>query len=159
MEVFNREVLWGGKKQFQLIYHDITERKQAEEREKQLQQELVLSSRLASIGQLAAGVAHEINNPLTGILILSERLSRKTTDEKAGQGLERIHGEARRMANVVQHLLTFARRREPRKEYLDISRRTLESLLETLFDFFHSRIGSGMSSRPVYVLRTIGRRL
>ncbi|TET87307.1 MAG: PAS domain S-box protein, partial [Dehalococcoidia bacterium] len=47
---------------------NITERKEAEERERQLQQELHLSSRLAAIGQLAAGVSHEINNPLSGIV-------------------------------------------------------------------------------------------
>ncbi len=45
------------------VLRDITERKQAEEKGKQLQQELNLSSRLASVGQMAAGIAHEINNP------------------------------------------------------------------------------------------------
>ncbi|TET79014.1 PAS domain-containing sensor histidine kinase, partial [candidate division TA06 bacterium] len=70
---------------------DITERKQAEEREKRLQEELYLSSRLASIGELAAGVAHELNNPLTGIIGFSQRLLRKSTDETVSQDLERIH--------------------------------------------------------------------
>ena len=106
---------------FDAIMEDITERKQAEVREKELQQELNLSSRLASIGELAAGVAHEINNPLTGILAFSQRLLRKSTDEKVSQGLEIIHNEARRMAKVVENLLTFARRSEPKREYLDIN--------------------------------------
>ena len=100
---------------------DITERKQAEEREKQLQQQLNLSSRLASIGELAAGVAHEISNPLTGILGFSERLMRKSTDEEVSRDLEIIHNEAQRVAKVVGNLLTFARRREPKKEYSDIN--------------------------------------
>jgi PAS domain S-box-containing protein len=104
-----------------VIYSDITERKQAEEREEQLQQELYLSSRLASIGELAAGVAHEINNPLTGILGFSQRLLRKSTDEEARRGLERIHNEAQRAAKVVGNLLTFARRREPNKQYADVN--------------------------------------
>ncbi len=104
-----------------LYGRDVTERKQAEEREKELQRELNLSSRLASIGELAAGVAHEINNPLTGILAFSQRLLRKSTDEKVSQGLEIIHNEARRMAKVVENLLTFARHREPKREYLDIN--------------------------------------
>ena len=104
--------------------HDIEldeERKQAEEREKKLQQELYLSSRLAAVGELAAGVAHEINNPLTGIMGFSQRLLRKSTDEKVNQDLERIHNEALRAAKVVENLLTFARRHEPQREYYDIN--------------------------------------
>ena len=106
---------------FDAIIEDITERKQAEEREKELQQQLYLSSRLASVGELAAGVAHEISNPLTGILGFSQRLMRKSTDEEVSHDLEIIHSEAQRVAKVVGNLLTFARRREPKKEYLDIN--------------------------------------
>jgi len=95
--------------------------KEAEEKEKQLQQELNHSRRLASIGELAAGVAHEINNPLTGIIGFSERLMRKNADEKINQDLGRINSEARRMATVVENLLTFARRREPKKQYADMN--------------------------------------
>jgi PAS domain S-box-containing protein len=104
-----------------VIYTDITERKRAEEEERRLQQELHLSSRLASIGELAAGVAHEINNPLTGILGFSKRLLRKSTDEEVSRDLEIINNEAQRAAKVVQNLLTFARRREPKKEYSDVN--------------------------------------
>jgi PAS domain S-box-containing protein len=111
------------------VVRDITERKQVEEREKQLQQELYLSSRLASIGELAAGVAHQINNPLTGILGFSQRLLRKSTDGQFNRSLERIHIEAQRAAKIVQNLLTFARRREPKKEYSDLND-ILQSALE-----------------------------
>jgi len=104
-----------------VICEDITERKKAEEREKQLQQELYLSTRLASIGELAAGVAHEINNPLTGVLGFSQRLLRKSTSEEVSRGLEIIHSEAQRAAEVVQNLLTFARCRQPKKEYSNIN--------------------------------------
>ncbi|MBA7569004.1 Sensor histidine kinase TmoS [subsurface metagenome] len=108
---------------------DITERKEAEEREKELQQELYRSSRLASVGELAAGVAHQINNPLTGVLGFSQRLLRKSTDEEVSQGLRRIYTEAERAAKVVQNLLAFARRRQPNKQYSDINE-ILESALE-----------------------------
>jgi len=108
---------------------DITERKQAEEREKELQRELYLSSRLAAIGELAAGVAHQINNPLTGVLGFSQRLLKKSTDPETNQDLQRIYNEAERAAKVVQNLLTFARRRQPQKQYSDINE-TLESALE-----------------------------
>ncbi len=124
-----KPVVWNGEIQFQVILQDITERKQSEEKEKQLQQELALSNRLAAIGELAAGVAHEINNPLTGIIGFSQRLMRKNTNEEVGRDLERIHSEALRAAKVVENLLTFARRKEPKKEpsnINDILAKTLE---------------------------------
>jgi signal transduction histidine kinase len=111
------------------VGRNITERKQAEEREKELQRELYLSSRLASIGELAAGVAHQLNNPLTGVLGFSQRLLRKITDQETKQDLRNIYGEAERAAKIVQNLLTFARRREPKKEYSDVNN-IVESALE-----------------------------
>ena len=104
-----------------IIVRDITERRQAAEREKLLQQELSVSMRLAAIGELAAGVAHEINNPLTGVLGFSERLLRKSTDEEIRLDLERIHNEAQRMVKVMDNLRTFTRRRESEKQYSDIN--------------------------------------
>jgi signal transduction histidine kinase len=115
---------------------EVEERKRAQEEEKRLQQELYLSSRLASVGELAAGVAHEINNPLTGIVGFSQRLLRKSTDEEASQDLEImlrdlgiIHNEAQRAAKVVENLLTFARRHQPKKQYSDVNE-ILQSALE-----------------------------
>jgi len=121
VEICTRITTVGGRKVVLGMVEDITERKLAEEREKELHQELYLTSRLAAVGELAAGVAHEINNPLTGVLGFSERLLRKSTDETVKQGLETIHHEAQRAARVVQNLLTFARRRGPAKEHSDIS--------------------------------------
>jgi signal transduction histidine kinase len=103
------------------IARDITERKKAEIREKELQRELYLSSRLASIGELAAGVAHQLNNPLTSILGFSQRILRKVTDQETSKDLRKIYSEAERAAKIVQNLLTFARRRQPKKEYSDVS--------------------------------------
>ncbi len=129
VEAKAHQIEYGGEPAILVVVQDVTERKQAEKREKALQQELNLSSRLASIGELAAGVAHEINNPLTGILGFSERLLRKSTDEEIRQGLERIHNEAQQASRIVESLRTFARRREIKKEHLDINdilARTLE---------------------------------
>jgi two-component system NtrC family sensor kinase len=111
------------------IVRDITKRKEAEERQKEMQRELLLSSRLASIGELAAGVAHQLNNPLTGVLGFSERLLRKSTDTENKQYLERIYTEAARATKVVQNLLTFARRCQPHKQCSDINE-ILENALE-----------------------------
>jgi PAS domain S-box-containing protein len=128
-EVHGRTIESGERKLLLTVVRDITERKRAEEKEKQMRQELYLAQRLASVGELAAGVAHEINNPLTGVLGFSQRLMRKSTDEALSRDLEIIHSEARRAAEVVQNLLTFARRRQPKKEYSninDIMQKTLE---------------------------------
>jgi two-component system NtrC family sensor kinase len=67
--------------------------------------------------ELAAGVAHEINNPLTGIIGFSERLLRKSTDEKISRDLVRIHSEAQRVAEVVENLLTLASQDRLRKRH------------------------------------------
>ncbi|MEN8614319.1 ATP-binding protein [Dehalogenimonas sp. THU2] len=118
----------GDKHYYWVFARDVSDRVQADVREKQLQSELNLSGRLASVGELAAGVAHEINNPLTGIIGFSERLLRKCADEKMTTDLKRIHSEAQRAAKVVQNLLTFARQRQPKKEPVDVNDIVSESL-------------------------------
>jgi len=110
------------------VLRDVTERKETEEKEKELQSELNFTRRLASIGELAAGVAHEINNPLTTVLGFSQRLLRKSNDAIVNRDLERIYGESLRIASVVESLLTFARHHQPKKEWSSIN----EILLETL---------------------------
>jgi hypothetical protein len=85
------------------------------EKEKQLRQELNHSRRIASISELAASVAHEINNPLTGIIGFSERLLRQSTDKETKRDLVRIHSEAQRVAKVVENLLTLASQDRLRK--------------------------------------------
>jgi PAS domain S-box-containing protein len=110
-------------------YMDITERRQAEEREDQLQQELNLASRLASIGQLAAGVAHEINNPLTGVIGFSHLMLSRDIPDDMKQDLQVIHSEAQRVAKIVENLLVFAHQRKTGREYVainDIITRVLE---------------------------------
>ena len=97
-----------------------------EERDEQLrhraQEEIMKSERLAMIGRLAAGVAHEINNPLGGILLLSRLLLKKAQDESVdNENLQRIANEAERCQTIVQGLLDFARQREPKPEPLDMN--------------------------------------
>ncbi len=127
---------------------DITERKRAEEREKRLQQQLNLSSRLAAIGELAAGVAHEINNPLTGILGFSQLLLRKSENEETRTDLARIHNEARRIAKIVQNLLTFARRHEPKKEYADVNDILQQTLELRAYELKSSNIEAVLDLAP-----------
>jgi signal transduction histidine kinase len=98
------------------------------------QLQLIQSAKLAAIGELAASVAHEINNPLTVILGNSELLIHELQgNEGAQRRLMRMETEAMRAGKITRDLLDFARRREPKREPLalhDLIRRSLD-LLDT----------------------------
>jgi PAS domain S-box-containing protein len=100
---------------------DITERINAEAKEKVLQRELSLTSRLASIGEVAAGITHEINNPLTGVIAFAQMLMQMDVPKNMREAVEVIHDGANRVVGIVDKLLTFARRDRPEKEYADIN--------------------------------------
>ena len=87
------------------VSRDITERKRTEAR-------LNETSRIASVGELAAGVAHEINNPLTSILLCAEFLTNSDLPEEALADLKTISISAQRAARIVQNLLLFARHKD-----------------------------------------------
>jgi PAS domain S-box-containing protein len=73
-----------------------------------LEAELTHSERLASIGRLAAGVAHEIGNPLTGIASLAQNLRHETDAGTMQESIELIQQQTRRIADIVQTLVTFS---------------------------------------------------
>ncbi len=87
-----------------LVLNDVTG-----EREKQ--DRLYLTDRLASIGEMAAGVAHEMNNPLTSVIGLSKLLLEQELPADCADDLNTIYSEATRVSGVVRNLLTFARKR------------------------------------------------
>ena len=87
-----------------------------EEHLAQREQELLQSKKLAAIGTLAAGVAHELNNPLNNIHTTVQRLTKKTGEETppfVRKGLDDIYGQTMRLTRIVGDLLQFARGREP----------------------------------------------
>ena len=104
------------------VVRDITERKKMEE-------QLVVTDRLASIGELASGVAHELNNPLTGIIGFSELLLDEDIPDNVRKDLRVIQMEAQRSAGIVRNLLTFAQKHAPSKEPVDINC-TIQKALE-----------------------------
>jgi PAS domain S-box-containing protein len=90
---------------------DLSVRKQLEAEREEMQRQLYQSSKLASIGELSAGVAHEINNPLNGIINFAQLLKDEETprSEFERQMIDGIIDEGERIAQIVRGLLTFAR--------------------------------------------------
>jgi two-component system NtrC family sensor kinase len=81
------------------------------------------SERLAHIGQLAAGVAHEINNPLQGIVTYSHLLlERATTEDGCRESLQKIVKQANRCRDIIRGLLDFSRQRKPEKRLSKVNR-------------------------------------
>jgi two-component system NtrC family sensor kinase len=92
------------------------------ERLAQAQEQLVQSDKLASVGRLAAGVAHEINNPLTGVLSYSSfLLKRAPKNSEARQDLETIVRETKRCREIVKQLLDFSRQVPSKKTAVDLA--------------------------------------
>ena len=77
--------------------------------EREEEEKLYLTDRLASIGEMAAGLAHELNNPLTGILTLSQIMCNSDLPKENKEDLECIYSEAKRAAGIVKNVLLFAR--------------------------------------------------
>ncbi len=87
------------------------------------QQQLVRTEKLASVGQLAAGVAHEINNPLGSVLLYADILRKETpaTDEQRRDDLDMIIREATRCKTIVNDLLNFSRQNEVMAQETDLN--------------------------------------
>jgi two-component system NtrC family sensor kinase len=104
--------------------HTLEEKVEAATRELHLAQaEAARGEKLASVGLLAAGIAHELNNPLTGVLTFST-LVRKEMPEGSpeAEDLDLVIQETRRCASIIRRLLDFAREKAPEKNFSDLNR-------------------------------------
>lgn len=108
--------------EFICIMQDVTEIKR-------LRDKLYHSDKLISLGLLVSGVAHEINNPLTGVLGYTELLEMKVKDESIKSELKKIYTAAERCKKIVESLLCFARQQAPQKGIANINS-IIESTLE-----------------------------
>jgi len=133
------------------VTRDITDQKQQNER-------LMMTDRLASIGELASGAAHELNNPLTSIIWFSQLLMEKDISDDIREDVKLINNEAKRAAAVTNNLLAFARKHAPTKQlnqinniiedvlqlrthehkvnHIDVDRHLAPNLPEIMVDYF-----------------------
>ncbi len=113
----------------QWFCRDVSERLRARREKEDLQALLLQTEKLSALGQLISGVAHELNNPLTGVIGYSQLLASQECEDKIKRGLERVYAEARRCHRIVQNLLTFARKHTPEKHLISVND-IIESTIE-----------------------------
>ena len=101
---------------------NITERKRAEETKKLMEEKAQAANRLTAVGEMAAGIAHEINNPLTSVIGFSKLvLEDNTISEEMKEDLIVVAESSQRIANIVKGLLTFARQSKPLKTSVNLN--------------------------------------
>lgn len=119
-----------GTKLFTAILRDVSERTRLEE-------QLRRTERVAELGTLASGMAHEIGTPMNVILGRAEYLLDRVTDEPVKKGLQTIVAQVERITRVMNQLLSFARRKPPQPGPL-----WLQEVIENSLDMFRERLSN-----------------
>jgi PAS domain S-box-containing protein len=111
------------------VFKDITEAHAAQEREKELQRQLLHSQKLEALGTLAGGVAHDLNNTLVPILALSKlALEDLPSDSQVRSDIETIVRATERARDLVKQILAFSRKQDLVKREVDLARVTRDAL-------------------------------
>jgi signal transduction histidine kinase len=131
-----------------LLVEDVTE-------QRIMEAQLIQNDKMASIGQLVSGVAHELNNPLTSIAGLTELLlERELHPDVPREHLRVIHDQADRAGRIVRNLLTFARKGVPEKTPVDLNDVAARTALLIVYEMqLHGvELEEALSAEPVVVL-------
>ena len=111
------------------IFNDLREKQAVQRKLEEAESQLFQSEKLASLGRLAAGVAHEINNPLTSILLYGNLMREKLEDHHPlANNLNYILEDAERCKDIVKNLLAYSRQTQPAKEVFYLNNLVGESL-------------------------------
>jgi two-component system NtrC family sensor kinase len=130
-----------------LLVEDVTE-------QRIMEAQLIQNDKMASIGQLVSGVAHELNNPLTSIAGLTELLLERDAPDLPREHLRIIHDQAERAGRIVRNLLTFARKGLPEQAAVDLNDVAARTTLLIVYELqLHGiDLESGPSPEPIVVL-------
>jgi PAS domain S-box-containing protein len=111
------------------IYTDLREKQAVEKKLKETRARLAQAEKMASIGKLAAGIAHEINNPLTGILFYAEMKQTELAADDPERGeVAAVIEDVNRCRDIVKNLLAYSRQSNPTKEIVQLSEVVDQSL-------------------------------
>lgn len=140
VDITTHTLEFGGRTAELVLAHDITERKRAEDQLRQTTEQLTVmtqqlwqASKLATMGELASSIAHELNNPLATVALRVEFLGDQLDqDDPRHAAVAVISQEVERMGNLVSNLLIFSRRSHPQISTVDLREELSNSL-----DFIH----------------------
>lgn len=136
------------------IFNDMREKLAVEKKLREAQSQVLQTEKMASLGRLAAGVAHEINNPLTSILLYGNIMQEKLEkDHPLGKNLNYILEDAERCRDIVKNLLAYSRQTNPKKDVFQLNSLVDESLalIRDQKLFMHIDVVKDLVSIPIYV--------